>query len=168
MKRILMVIDFLSSWSGKITIFLCVFMVLSIISEIILRYFFNIPTQWVTESAVFCGALIYVLPGAWTLLMGKHVRVDFLYDKLSQRAKAVFDVFTFIFFAIYIVAILWASGIYAWDSIIIHERTGSAWNPPIYPIKAAFLLGAFLLLAQGVAKFIRDLYFVFYGKEFKT
>ena len=167
MKRILMVIDIVSSWSGKATSVLCVFMVFAILSEIVLRYVLNIPTQWVTESAVFCGALVYVIAGAWTLLMDQHVKVDFIYDKLSDRTKAVLDAFTFIFFAIYLIAMLWATGMYAWDSIAVMERTGSAWNPPVYPIKAAFMVGVGLLLVQGVAKFIRDLYFAMYGKRFE-
>lgn len=163
-----MVIDIVSSWSGKATSVLCAFMVFAILCEIVLRYVFKIPTQWVTESAVFCGALVYVIAGAWTFLMGQHVKVDFLYDRLSDRTKAVLDVFTSIFFAIYVIAMLWATGMYAWDSIAIMERTGSAWNPPIYPIKAAFLVGVALLLLQGAAKFIRDLYFALYGRRLES
>lgn len=157
MHKILSLIDMLSTWTGKATSLCCVFMVLAIIYEIILRYVFNAPTLWVTEFVVYCGALIYVIAGAWTLLKGQHIRVDFVYERFSEKNRAILDVVSYVFFLIYILGIFWATTIYTWDSINMQEKTGSPWNPPVYPIKAAFVIGIFLVLLQGTAKFIRDL-----------
>ncbi len=55
---------------------------------------------------------------------------------------------------------------YAWRSVLIKETAGSAWDPPVYPIKVALAVGVFLLLLQGTAKLIRDLHLAIKGREF--
>ena len=37
------------------------------------------------------------------------------------------------------------------------ETSYSAWNPPIWPIKAMIPLGTLLLLLQGIAKLLQDI-----------
>ncbi|GAH80376.1 unnamed protein product [marine sediment metagenome] len=37
------------------------------------------------------------------------------------------------------------------------ERSTSVWHPPLYPLKLTMPIAAFLILLQGLAKFIRDL-----------
>jgi TRAP-type mannitol/chloroaromatic compound transport system permease small subunit len=164
-QKILSAVDTLSAWSGKATSLCCGFMVLAIIYEVIMRYVFNTPTLWVTEAVVFSGALIYVVAGAWTMLEDQHIRVDFIYERFSAKNRAILDAISYFFFLIYICGILWASSIYAMDSIKLLEKTGSPWNPPVYPFKAAFVFGIILILLQGTAKFIRDLLFIFKKKE---
>lgn len=165
MNKILATIDFISAWAGKATGILCVLMVFFIIYEIILRHVLNIPTQWVSEATVFCGALIYVVAGAWTLLKDQHVKVDLLYDRLSPKTKAYLDVLSFVFFSIYMMAMLWATFIYATESIELLEHTGSSWNPPIYPLKTGLFVGVLLILLQGINGLIRSIYFIKYGKK---
>lgn len=168
MLRFLNAIDAVSIWVGKFTSVFCVFMVLAIIYEVIMRYVFNLPTLWVTESVIFSGALIYVLAGAWTMLEGQHVKVDFVWERFSPRGRVILDLVSYLFFLIYILGILCASTIYAWDSIRELEKVGSPWNPPVWPIKAAFAASILLVLVQGTAKFIRDLMFVFLPQDSDT
>jgi TRAP-type mannitol/chloroaromatic compound transport system permease small subunit len=161
MQRFLNFIDAVSTWLGKFTSVFCVFMVLAIVYEVIMRYVFNLPTLWVTESVIFAGALVYVIAGAWTMLEGQHVRVDFVWERFSARNRAILDAVSYLFFLVYILGMLWAAIIYAWDSIQELEKVGSPWNPPVYPIKAALAASIVLVLLQGTAKFIRDLIFIF-------
>jgi TRAP-type mannitol/chloroaromatic compound transport system permease small subunit len=165
MKRLLRLIDSISIWSGKATGILCVLMVLFIIYEVILRHILNLPTQWVSEATVFCGALLYVIAGAWTLLKDQHVKVDLLYDRFSLKTKAYLDILSFVFFSIYMIAMLWATFIYATDSIDLLEHTGSSWNPPIYPLKVAFFIGVLLIMLQGINGLIRSIHFIKYNQK---
>ena len=75
------------------------------------------------------------------------------------------DCITFSFFALYLGVFLWASGKYAGRSIGLLETSGSAWDPPVYPLKVALVIGVLLLLLQGTAKFIRDLHLALKGSE---
>ena len=55
--------------------------------------------------------------------------------------------------------------IFAWDSISQLETAGTFWDPPLYPIKTLLAISAIVLLLQGFAQSIRDLYFAVKGEE---
>jgi TRAP-type mannitol/chloroaromatic compound transport system permease small subunit len=84
---------------------------------------------------------------------------------LTPRPRAVIDSFTFIFFFFYMIVFLWATTEYARRAVSVLETSGSAWDPPVYPIKLALAAGVLLLLLQGIAKFIRDLHFAVKGNK---
>lgn len=165
MKRVVDLIDAISSWVGKSFSFLMVPCVAIIIWEIIFRYFLHKPTSWASEVTLFLTAYVTILGAAWTLLERRHVKIDLIWEKLPPRGRAITDAVTFLFFALYMVMMIWASSKFAWQSICLREGSGTPWNPPVYHMKAAFTIALVLLLLQGISKFIRDLYFVLKGRE---
>jgi TRAP-type mannitol/chloroaromatic compound transport system permease small subunit len=165
MKKLLSVIDALSIWSGKAASWLILLVVGFIIYEILMRYVFHLPTLWVSESMVFGSGLTYVLGAAWALQDNRHVKIDLIYGRLTPRQRAVIDSITFVFFAFYLGVFLWAATEYARRSVMVRETAGSAWDPPVYPLKLALALGVTLLLLQGIAKFIRDIHFAIKGNR---
>jgi TRAP-type mannitol/chloroaromatic compound transport system permease small subunit len=154
----------MNTWIGKAVSILPLYVALAITYEIVLRYAFTRPTVWAAESTVFACGIVYLLGGAWTFLEDKHVRIDLLYVHLSERGRAVLNCCTFFFFALYIVVMLWATSIYAYESVQVLETTMSPWDPPIYPMKIAMALGLLLILLQGTANLIRNLHFAITGK----
>ena len=164
MRKILRVVDTVSVFFGKGVSILTLFVAMAIVYEILMRYTFSLPTVWASESTVFACGLVYLLGGAWTLLEDKHVRIDMLYAKISPRGRAALDCFTYLFFAFYIAVMLRATTIYAYESVALRETTMTPWDPPIYPMKVAMAVALALLLMQGTARFIRNLYFLVTGK----
>jgi len=160
-------IDSISEWTGKIVSFLIIVIIGVTIWEVILRYVFNAPTIWAFDAAYLIFGAYGVLGGAYTLYLKGHVNVDILYGRFPLRVRAIVDLGTSIFFFLFCGLLLWKGGEMAWDSLKIMERGSSAWNPPIYPIKLTIPIGVFLLLLQGIAKFIRDLVMATTGKELK-
>jgi TRAP-type mannitol/chloroaromatic compound transport system permease small subunit len=166
MERIkisLRTIDSISEWSGKMVSFLIIVITGVTIWEVILRYIFNSPTKWAFDAAYLVFGAYGVLGGAYTLYLNGHVNVDIVYGRLPLRVRAIIDLVTSVFFFLFCGLLLWKGGEMAWDSLKIMERGSSAWAPPVYPIKLTIPLGAFLLLLQGTAKFIRDLLKVIKG-----
>ena len=157
MKAILSVIDSASEWTGKIFSYLWIVVVILTSLEVILRYGFAAPTLWGYETMLFLAGAIYMMGGAYTLLHRKHVYVDTVYNRFSPRMRAILDLITFPVFLAFVLILLLAGAERAWFAIMIREGSGSPWNPPIYPILSTIPLGAFLVLLQGLAKFIRDL-----------
>jgi TRAP-type mannitol/chloroaromatic compound transport system permease small subunit len=157
MRALLLAINFTSEWSGKIFSNLWIVTVLVISYEVIMRYVFGAPTRWGHETMIFLCAIVYLMGGAYTLYHRKHISIDLLYRRFSPRGRAILDLITFPLFCWFIGVLLWAGADRAWDAVIIRETSGSPWNPPIYPILLMIPLGAFLLLLQGLAKFIGDL-----------
>ena len=165
MEKALQIIDRISELSGKVVSVLPGVVVIAIMYEISMRYVFRLPTLWASEVIVYGCGLTYVLGAAWALRERRHVKIDLLYDRLSERGRAILDSGTFVFFALYILVLIWASGKYALKSYALGETSGSAWNPVVYPIKAAIPIGASLLFLQAVAKFIRVLHFAIKGSS---
>ena len=165
MKKILSFIDAISIWSGKAAGWLVLIVICFIIYEILMRYVFHLPTLWVSESMVFGAGLTYVLGSAWALQDNRHVKIDLIYGRLTLRQRAIIDSITFVFFALYMGVFLWATSVYARRSLSVLETSGSAWDPPVYPIKLALMFGVILLLLQGIAKFIRDLHYAIKGNS---
>ena len=165
MKRLLSAIDWIVIWTGKVFSVLTLVVAFVVVYEIVMRYVFHAPTLWASESMVFGCALVYVMGGAWTALDGKHVRIELLYGRMPERGRAVADLATFFFFALYLGMMLWASCRFAWESFRLRETAGSPWDPPVYPFKIALAIGILLLLVQGTGKFIRDLHFAIRGRR---
>ena len=165
MVRILKIMDRISICSGKlcaIPLFLVIFVVLY---EVIARYCFNSPTQWANELMLMGCAFVYLAGGAWVLQSDKHIRMELLYDKLSERGKALMDLATSVFFFLYLGLFILVSGNLAWESLKLKETTGSSWDPPFYPIKIIFALSVILLVLQGVSNFLKNAYFLLKGKR---
>jgi TRAP-type mannitol/chloroaromatic compound transport system permease small subunit len=165
MKKLLAIIDALSIWTGKAASWLVLIVVVFVVYEILMRYVFHLPTLWVSESMVFGCGITYVLGAAWALQDNRHVKIDLIYGRLTPRQRAIIDSITFVFFVLYLSVFLWATAKYTWQSVLVRETTGSAWDPPVYPIKVALVVGVLLLLLQGTAKFIRDLHLSIKGGD---
>ena len=156
-KIILHIIDLINLWAGRLTALLMVPMIFIIMWEVIARYVFNSPTDWAFETSLFIFGGLVVLGGGYTLYTNGHVNMDVFFSRLSLRRRAILDVVTSVFFFLFIYILLRESWDIAWDSFVRREHTWTDWAPPYYPIRMALPVGAFLLLLQGIAKFIRDL-----------
>lgn len=148
-----MINEYVGRFVGLLLVIPCT---LLIAVEVFLRYILNMPTMWGMPTAQFIFGIISVLAGGYTLLYREHVTMDIVYKRLSVRKRAVMDLFTSIIFFLFAGAMLWKGAEFAWSSILSGETYGQLWNPIIYPFKIMIPVGAFLILLQGLAKFIRD------------
>jgi TRAP-type mannitol/chloroaromatic compound transport system permease small subunit len=165
MKRFLDLIDKINDQGGKIISFLVIFMIGAMTYEVIARYVFNSPTIWSRETVQFLLGGYAILGGAYVLRHQGHVNMDILYGRLPPRWRAVADVVTAGFFFLFCGVLMWFGAKYAWKSWGVGETTGSTWAPPEYFIKTAIPVGAFLIIIQGLAKFIRDFMTAIRGVE---
>ncbi len=164
MKKLLVgfahIVDTVNARLARVLSFLLLALCLLMVYEVVMRYLFNDPSHWAFESSLFIYGGIGILGGGYVLLHGQHVRLDVFYGRLSPRNKAILDLVTVPVFFLVLVVLLWQGGVKAYDSVLIREVTASMWGPPVYPVKIIIVVATFLLLLQGIAKFIRDLFFV--------
>ncbi len=166
MRTILRVIDSINQRAGSSAAWLCIVLVLVGTYDVILRYVFNAPTVWAYETSCMLGGTIYVIGWAYDHLRKSHVRVDILYTHLSPRGKAISDLIAAAIFFFPLMAILVKTSISwmlrAWS--IGEVMIESYWYPPAAPFRTVFAVGICLFTLQGLAQFIRDLYFVIRNK----
>lgn len=150
-------IDTISERIGKIVSFLVIFIIASIFYEIVSRSLFSAPTIWVHELSVFLFGGLSVIGGAYAFRNNAFVNVDIVYSRLPRRWRSILDLLTSALFFIFCVALIWYGWQLAWKSLLLLETNQTVWDPPVYPSKLAIPIAAFILLLQGLAKFIRDL-----------
>lgn len=149
-----------NEWIGRIAGLFIVGIVLIILREVIARGVFNAPSVWADEGMTYLAGLAYALGGGYTLLHRKHVLVDLVYQPVARRGgalKAVFDIAAFVLFALYCLTLIWFGWKLGSESFLVHEGSGTLWNPPVWPLKLAIPLAGLLLLLQGLANLLIDL-----------
>jgi len=163
--NLLNIIDKISIWSGNLFSVTNPIIIIIVVYEISLRYVFDAPTIWANEAVIYLAAVSYLMGGAYSHYFRAHVRVDILYLRFSPRTRAILDTITFFFTFLYLGSLVWVGTEYALESLKVLEKTGSPWNPPIYPLKFAIPIGALLLLLQSIANFVRDLNLAIRGQK---
>lgn len=165
MKFVLRVIDSISDWSGRISSFLILVITGVILYEVIARFVFGTPTIWAYEISLALYGIYVALIGAYTLVHGVHVNVDILYAGFSPRTRAGVNVFTWLIFFLWCGVLVWTGWIRGWESLMIGERESTAFGCPIYPVKLSLAIGGSLLLLQGAAGYVRNVYAFITGRE---
>ena len=84
--------------------------------EVVARYVFNSPTNWVHESMFLMFGMQYLLCGAYAYREESHVRVDIFYSRFSPRGKAIADIITSVLFFIFTLTMLVTLCCQVWPS----------------------------------------------------
>ena len=138
---------------GEFVAYWAVISVFGYYYEVIARFAFNSPTNWLHESMFLMYGMQYMLAGAYAYQCDQHVRVDVFYAKFSTRGKAIADIITSVFFFIFVVhAVLDRAGASRIDSFNpggVGEVSFTEWGVQYWPVKLMMPIGAALLAAAG-------------------
>lgn len=157
LRRLNKTIDRVSDLAARGVSYLIFILMLLVPFEVTMRYVFNRPTIWSMEITQFILCALIAFGGAFTLRAGGHVNVDILYHRFGPRTRAIVNSFTYLILFFFIVMLIWKSWDVAVRSLKWGETSSSSFNPPIWPVKFFIPVGAFLLLLQAIAGYIRNL-----------
>ena len=133
-------------WSG-----LALVVITAII--VIQRYVFGVSITALQESVIYLHSLLFLLSSAAALLNGGHVRVDIIYSKLSERARAWTDL-AGVYLALIPMSwlILETSRSYVGGAWRILERSRESDGLPlVFLLKTAIPLFAVMMILQGLS-----------------
>lgn len=150
---------------GNTVKFLLLYMAVTLTIDVIARYAFDSPTVWIFEMCKHAMLYIGALGGGYTLMVNGHVKVDVIYSILSSKIRAVLDIVTSVLFFIFIAIMIWKCSELAISSCEHMEHSTTALGAPIYPMKVAVVVGAVLVLLQGIAKLFKDIILLITGEE---
>ena len=167
MKKIITCIEWLSEWSGKIFSYAIYMGIVILCYEVLMRYLLSAPTIWAHGMIQRIFAAYYLIGGAYVLLHEGHINMDLVHGRLGIRSKALLDVVTSVFVIGTGVVLAWYGGKFAWKSIQVLEVCNSAWQAPVYPVKAMFPIAGILLVLQAMSKLIKDIYAVINGRQYE-
>lgn len=155
--RMLGGIDKINARVGRLTSWIVMVSVVTIVFEVISRYLFNSPTRWSSELNMYllCGYIF--LGGGYTLLDAGHVKIDVFYVSRSDKTKAILDVVTSVLFFAFIIVLLWQLGEMTITSIRTGRQSSESMQWPLWPVQIVMIIGTFLILLQGIVKLVRDI-----------
>ncbi len=153
---VLGVIDRVMALSGEFVAYWSVIAVFAYYYEVLARYLFNSPTNWVHEGMFLMFGMFYLISGGYAYMTDSHVRVDIFYARMSARGKALTDILTSVFFFIFAGTLLVTGWIFMMDSAEVGEVSFTEWGIQYWPVKITIVVGAVLLLVQGLVKLAGD------------
>lgn len=149
-------IDRLNEYIGRVVSTLAIVFAGIIIYDVCMRYFFHQPTRWAFDLSKQLYGFYFLMLGAYALKYQAHVRVDILINRFSTRTRQITEVLGYIvFFFPFSWIFLTRSYDFAMRSWKQGETTYGAVQLPVYPLKAAMVVAAALLILQGIAEVIR-------------
>jgi len=138
------IIDFV----GTILAILLLLMIVNIAYDVFARYLFHNSSIAMQELEWHIFAVIMLYGTGYALRHNAHVRVDFLYDRLKPKAKALINIFGTLFFLIPLaLLVIYGSYEFVMDSYTTNEVSGDPGGLPMrWLIKAQIPFGFIFLL----------------------
>ncbi|OYT90777.1 MAG: C4-dicarboxylate ABC transporter substrate-binding protein [Burkholderiales bacterium PBB3] len=155
------VIDQLSTWVGKLTMWLILATTLISAGNALVRKFFNISSNGLLEIQWYLFAGVFMLGAGYGLLKNSHVRIDFISSKLSDRTRNWIDVLGILLvlfpFCIISISLGWPFFMRAFVSGEMSQNAGGLIRWPAYGL---IPLGFALLMLQGVSELVKRIAFL--------
>ena len=148
----------LLTWSfSRIAMWAPFFIVMIILYEVIMRYFFAAATLWVNEMSLWIAGGIYLSAGLYAMQQRSHIRIFIIYDVAPLWMRRVFDVASTVCVTIFGLAVIWGGFGEAKAKFLRFETFGTAFDPPIPATIKPLVLTMMLFLAlQAISNLIRD------------
>ena len=153
MKLLNKLVDrFLSGFIANITAILLLLVILNVFTNVILRYFFNTSSIGMQEMEWHLFSIMFLLGISYALNEEAHIRVDFIYDNLNFKTKAMINIIgTLVFLIPFSFFIAYGSYEFVYDAYIYNEISGDPGGlTHRWLIKAIIPLSFVLLLLASV------------------
>lgn len=144
---------------GYTTAFVMVLMILNVTYDVIMRYFFNTGSIAMQEMEWHLFSVIILLGISYTLKEDGHVRVDLIYDRLTQKKKAKINMVGVVLFIIPVALLIAVESIpFVIESFNSNEQSGDPGGLPYrWLVKSLIPLSFFLLIITSIGFFIKNL-----------
>ena len=128
--------------------------------EVVVRYAFNAPTNWVHVTSTALCVVAFAIAGGTAMAQDQHLRVTVLADRLRGPWQRAAQALALACGALYLLGLAWGLAREAWQSLLRFDGPGGAWSPELTPgppnwplpafAKALLLVGALLFLVAVI------------------
>jgi TRAP-type C4-dicarboxylate transport system permease small subunit len=116
--------------------------------EVVCRYFFDSPTIWAQETSVYLFMWTMLAGSAYTLMKGKHVRIDLIVERLSRKTQCGMDILTSLTGVAFCATVSWQALEMMAASIRLGKVSPTLLRVPMWIPQCSLLLGFVLLTFQ--------------------
>ena len=157
MKTFTNFINRLSLWGAYLSAILLVSLVTLILTEIFIRYFFDMSTLIADEYSGYLYLSAIFLGLAYTFKEGAHIRINILTSRMSKKTNRIIDIFAGIVTIIVLLFALYRSVLYTFDSYEMEMLSEAVSETPIYLTQLVMPLGISLFILSALVFVIQGL-----------
>ncbi len=151
-------IDKVSEWTGIISMWMIIPLIMVVVYGVTLRYIFNVALGWTYDTSWMIYGAQLMIGGAYTLLHNGHVKIDIVYDTLSTRRKSIFNIGLYASVVAVMIPLTWYGIKFAADAWSVGEKLSTTdWFFPSGPSKTIIPLAFFLIGLQSLSEVIRNI-----------
>ena len=152
-----MKIDAIIEITGRTVAWLSLGMVVITCTVVVLRYGFDTGAIALQESVTYMHALVFMIGLSYALKHDRHVRVDLLFSRLSERNRQRINLIGHLGLLLPICLVITMESFdYVMRSWAISEGSPEAGGiPGVYLLKTLIPLSALLLSMQAVSEVLR-------------
>lgn len=154
-------IDTISTWIGKLTMWLILATTLISAGNAIVRKAFDTSSNGLLEIQWYLFAAVFMLGAGYGFLRNSHVRIDFISTRLSDRTRNWIDVLGIVFvlipFCILLITLSWPFFVNAYNNGEMSQNAGGLIRWPVYLLVP---VGFMLLMLQALSELIKRIAFL--------
>ncbi|MGB5920312.1 MULTISPECIES: TRAP transporter small permease subunit [unclassified Arcobacter] len=157
MKIFYSFINKLSLWGAYLSSLLLISLVLLILTEIFIRYFFDMSTMIADEYSGYLYLAAIFLGLAYTFNEDAHIRINILTSKMSQKSNRFIDVFAGLITIVILVFALYRTILFTYDSYDMQMVSEGVSETPLYLTQLVMPLGISLFILAVLAFVLKGL-----------
>jgi TRAP-type C4-dicarboxylate transport system permease small subunit len=157
MKTFYNLVNKLSLWGAYLSSLLLVSLVLLILTEIFIRYFFNMSTLIADEYSGYLFLASVFLGLSYTFKENAHIRINILTSRMSEKSNKFIDIFAGTITIIVLSFALYRTILFTFDSYEMEMLSESVSQTPLYLTQLVMPLGLSLFILSVLIFVIKGL-----------
>ena len=157
-KKVIWVIETtntaIGSWGGWIILLISFLIVV----DVTMRYLKVVSgSAWISGFCSYAFGIVILLGGGYVQLRKAHIKTDVISSHYKARTQAIVDASLFVFFVVFIAALLYTGWSEFWVALTKDRRLAGLAGWPLWPYLLSIPIGALALLLQGIIEFKNNL-----------
>lgn len=125
--------------------------------EVVMRYYFDAPTDWVLPVAEYSLLWIVSLAISYTQLRGSHIRIEAIISRAPRQVQSGTNIFISGLALVFFILFTWGAIDYVSEALEESWNTGPVHYWPLFPILIIMPVGGFLMGLQLFITIIRHI-----------
>lgn len=161
LKKVASIFDGVINLMAVLGVVLFIFIMVSVVYEIIMRDFLHRPSIWVIELTAYSLVFIAFLGTTWVLRREGHVKLDLVLNRLNPGTQSIVNIITSIISAMVCLVIAWFAVKATWTSFELGYTSPTDLAFPKWILLSVISVGSFMLSIQ----FLRRAYGYIRGRK---
>ena len=157
MKTLYNLVNKLSLWGAYLSSLLLVSLVLLILTEIFIRYFFNMSTLIADEYSGYLFLASVCLGLSYNFKENAHIRINILTSRMSEKSNKFIDIFAGSITIVVLLFALYRTILFTFDSYEMEMLSESVSQTPLYLTQLVMPLGLSLFILSVLIFVIKGL-----------